>query len=72
MSLAGSKCQFRVGSARDLFGEMPVKGTGKREQEWAGKAFGPPSRSNTCERREENKEIWVERVTDFSTAQRKS
>ena len=37
-----------------------MEGTGKREQEWAGKAFGPPSRSNTCERRQENKEIWVE------------
>ena len=44
----------------------------EEEQEWAGKAFGPQSRSHTCERREENKEIWVERVSDFSIAQRKS
>lgn len=26
-------------SERDLFGEKPVKDKGKREQEWAGKAF---------------------------------
>ena len=32
MSFPGSKCQDRVGSARDLFGEMSVKGTGKRSR----------------------------------------
>ena len=32
LSFPGSKCQDRVRRARDLFGEMPVKDTGKREK----------------------------------------
>lgn len=33
-------------------------------EEWAEKAFRPQSRSNTNERREERKEVWVGKVSD--------
>lgn len=49
-----------------------MKDMGKRELEWAGKAFRPQSRSNSYERRVERKEVWVGGVSDGSTALRKS
>lgn len=62
----------RESSARDLCGGKPVKETGKRKQERAGKSISPQSRCNTCERREERKEVWVGGVSDGSTVPRKS
>lgn len=55
LGFSGNRCQDKVRSTRDLFGEISVKDKGKREREWVRKAFRPQRRSDTYEEREERR-----------------